>query len=1291
MRSFSIIRTLPSLTTNVKLIVTSTYDLYLESFNSHPQLSTDKYKHFLVNKDNFWDEILPQYYINTPASIAFTTKYDNDNDKMSNDFSNQYDDIYQMGCKEVEDTYYSEEFEAFAPLYINPSKIPSNFIIFRVDNPGIINLTKDNFTTEILNNLKVVSLFDLSPATSLGSFIDKNFTSNTYFPITPFEFDVRTTEFSNWNGIDYETGGYTSKSLFMNDVLLSENTFFDFDNFITSGYENNKLIFPNILNLKFLFNDVPATSKSLRPWSINRYFGFYLDSLYQEMSVTPYSPPLLKKNIIIVTDNIIVDNEFYENIDPTVKGWDITATYYVEYNGNFYHLIRYPNPVQPVNPNIILNSAGNEINSAAIDYIYKIISDIDLSGQQNFLNQNIISIDSSNNISCNTLYNSTGTFSIPNFTDASVHIININNVYHVININQNGQYYLNTDYGFRINNNKLEYFVNDPDPAYNTTFDMTQISYDIKPITCAIYKIEFTNIKDFDTTIVNTKQGNYEYEQDAQLTLTNEPKFFVSDISKNQNPNPLENFVYQSNQVNIPATSEYVTTGEIFRIDNNDLSSIWRKNAVSSKWGFQNSLSANDYPYHINNAMIGDDFNRTTNTILNQPARHERNLDYFYTINPDSNIYTNHSLHVSDYDQFLNINTTFSFDLPKYFNSTFSSTTYSNDYFAYFFSKKDYFNYGELIKNNSKWSEFNAGDNIFPNSTLFRGIKFNLQDVKNVNVDAIGVLQTITPENNNTYEDWKFSILLNSNDYDINNNFGATYSSLQWSIINTWTLDSQFNQYDISLFNDILYIANTASLINHPLFNPANSSDWGILPYTVTFSTIFWNPGYSYSTTNGGNVVYNGGEFYNSISTTASYANFWNPGATYSSMSSYVIYKNNTYVYATSSAQMGILPINTNYWNPTVLDITNAPTFSQWKQIGLWNPLSTYNKNDYSIQNNIIYQSAANANIFNTPGTNNTWNYFYSLVPSSTYLYGLSFSQNNIINLNNKYYLNVGNTQSNTLNSGIVIYVNKKWQNVLVNININDNTVPNLNNVNRDILYTDLNSKLTAKNFMDAINDMENDYGFANPITYYVINEDNTFNSYNINNIQDLPVILTTELADSLSVRLDSYIVTPNTPNKNLITAVNSLDSNNTIISINDINYYDNGPLGRTFTKNKNDINIVDNYSGLKNYHYAVLYRYNGFYSPIFYDIELFTKPTLTDDLLPGNWLFDTELTNFGIIKERIFSKVNRKNNILKLANVNNQTSIYPMLDEFGYSFSDFFMFKSTWDLGYYTEINKII
>ncbi len=170
MRSHALLRTNVALTTNAKIMVSASYSLYVDSIISNTELSSTQYKRKEFNKDNFWDEILPYFYKNTPPEIAFFVKDDDDNKNMSKDFGRQYDDLYQYGARNIiENKDYTEEFEYFAPLHVSKTGLPTNFIIFRIDGTGLINLTKDNFREEIINKLKCVKVFDLTRSTPLGN------------------------------------------------------------------------------------------------------------------------------------------------------------------------------------------------------------------------------------------------------------------------------------------------------------------------------------------------------------------------------------------------------------------------------------------------------------------------------------------------------------------------------------------------------------------------------------------------------------------------------------------------------------------------------------------------------------------------------------------------------------------------------------------------------------------------------------------------------------------------------------------------------------------------------------------------------------------------------------------------------------------------------------------------------------------------------------------------------------------------------------------------------------------
>jgi hypothetical protein len=74
---------------------------------------------------------------------------------------------------------------------------------------------------------------------------------------------------------------------------------FEFERFIFDSYKNNKVVFPNILNLTFLFDDSPSTPDNVRKWSLNRYYGFYLDDMELVKTMSPYITPILKEDFVI--------------------------------------------------------------------------------------------------------------------------------------------------------------------------------------------------------------------------------------------------------------------------------------------------------------------------------------------------------------------------------------------------------------------------------------------------------------------------------------------------------------------------------------------------------------------------------------------------------------------------------------------------------------------------------------------------------------------------------------------------------------------------------------------------------------------------------------------------------------------------------------------------------------------------------------------------------------------------------------------------------------------------------
>jgi hypothetical protein len=138
------------------------------------------------------------------------------------------------------------------------------------------------------------------------------------------------------------------------------------------------------------------------------------------------------------------------------------------------------------------------------------------------------------------------------------------------------------------------------------------------------------------------------------------------------------------------------------------------------------------------------------------------------------------------------------------------------------------------------------------------------------------------------------------------------------------------------------------------------------------------------------------------------------------------------------------------------------------------------------------------------------------------------------------------------------------------------------------------------------------------------------------------------------------------------------------MFSLEQINWYSDVPYSNIITKTSvNQISQI-NYNSQNLGLFHTMYRHNGFYSPVFNDIQLFKSSGLTYSY--DNYKFDTELTDFGMTSEIIISKANRDTNILKFSKSTTQQSIYPMLDEFGYQVTKSFIFKSSWDFEYLQE-----
>lgn len=1290
MKSFGILRTNPGLTTNIKLMVDSKYGLNLDSIDSTPELSASKYKKVGFNSGSLYDDLIPYFFNGLPAETAFAIKFDDDVSSISYNFANQYDEIYQYGARNiVNNKSYTEEYEYFAPLYIQKGNLPKYFIIFRVDGPGIINMNRLIFKDQLVHQFKTVKLFDMTRKTALGQWLDLNINDNVFFPDTPLEMNYDSLEFSVWKGINFENGGYVEKSQFLDEVLEEEKEVFEMERFIFDGYKNNKVVFPNILNFSFLYDDTPADENRLKKWSMNRYYGFYLEDIDLITTISPYLPPQLVDNVKVTSGNIL--ESLYG--DPFEKGFRTDIPMYVEYNGEYYKVEKFTETLAASVGTTLSNSktqtttkggsvvvgTGNLTNlndPVSKDYKkdekvekvvdrWRIISEIDLSGKEAMLNRNYGIINSSK-----LIVDSNGQpINIPDFDRSDLWLIEINGNYHNLVSSDDG-IIVNTDYAFDFSDNSYSYFVNKNDPQYTTVIS-TLIDFNTPPKKFNIFRLKMSDIKDFDTRIVETEPSKFEYELSDRLTKTEESKLYFTDLNSTTLPKRLDVFNYRDQVVNIPVSSEYTANQETFKINGVELSPIWHKNPVYCRWMYQGSLSANDYPYTLNNSRVFEKFNRTTNPYDGIPNRSERNLDYFYTINSSSNKYVHHTLHVerSTYDS---VDKNFDFDFEKYLGSKTlidkdgTSTLLDFDYFNHFFTLKSSFVNNTVLKNTKKYSEFLAGDSETPNYTLFRGIKFAMYDVvpDGFKLNSAGQISNINTELNNTFENYKFSVLLTSAD-----------NGMRWDIIEKWLPYKDYKKDDIVIFDDILYIAtsNTSYQSNYVMktgtinyvsttsnfFDKIPPTPFTLLAYdnstlkstpallknTLEFDNkegnhwifygqqvidsvnkvfaggLFWNPLRAIALSNSSSplpykindVVYRHGCYFY-LKNEQGTVDFWNPAVAlnitpnalkeqrFGYLKETFVYHKGKFYKSKSNGNMRF-PEDQEYWELTEDQYTNF----KWAKVELWKSNVQYGPvYTLVIYNDVLYRKTLATDQIpagTLPDRSPLWTRMYSFDADTDFVY--KPNSNQYIQHNDDIYRIISNPNAKTLENGVCVYINHRYKNVLVNIFVNDNTLLNLRDSDRDALYNRGSSKLVAKNFIDHINGISRKNGFSDYLKYVVVSATGSVSTYGFgNNLVDMKHILFAYGPEEFGTKFDSLIY--NSVNEVRLKPKMTLQAGK-INGLSQLNYFNNTHIATEIFRNEDTAQPY--IPGAMN----TLYRFGGNYMPLFYEIELFNKDNSID------------------------------------------------------------------------------
>ena len=157
----------PKLTTNVRLIVDSNDNMFLESFDANLELSKFKFKKFRIQPTSSYNKDIYAFYSygKFPKTFAYEVFKSDSNLKVLKDFSKQYDNFYKYGAYRFKSKLYDEEASIFAPLWLN-QHVPKYFVIFKAQDPFY-----NDFTEDILHKSSIIKTIDLTDKSNIGRYI----------------------------------------------------------------------------------------------------------------------------------------------------------------------------------------------------------------------------------------------------------------------------------------------------------------------------------------------------------------------------------------------------------------------------------------------------------------------------------------------------------------------------------------------------------------------------------------------------------------------------------------------------------------------------------------------------------------------------------------------------------------------------------------------------------------------------------------------------------------------------------------------------------------------------------------------------------------------------------------------------------------------------------------------------------------------------------------------------------------------------------------------------------------
>jgi hypothetical protein len=270
-----VLRTNPKFAGNVKLMVDSSDNMFIDTFKVSDTLSDKKFRKQRVSANSTFSSDIRRVFENIPSGEMYKLDSGNvlDITLPKTELHKQYNTTYSYGARLLEDNLYPEDYSMLAPLWIN-SNLPDFFGIFRLSgafNPETYDGSDmSEIAKRYISESDLVKTWSIRPENNLGKYLQTHLKemntvqSPVFLPLSEYDHNV-------WNGISVKKGLICSSQETSYQFEKAAENFTDTNAFISSGFERNNILCPNLINIEFAFNDDSANM-----YEMNRYFGFYM-------------------------------------------------------------------------------------------------------------------------------------------------------------------------------------------------------------------------------------------------------------------------------------------------------------------------------------------------------------------------------------------------------------------------------------------------------------------------------------------------------------------------------------------------------------------------------------------------------------------------------------------------------------------------------------------------------------------------------------------------------------------------------------------------------------------------------------------------------------------------------------------------------------------------------------------------------------------------------------------------------------------------------------------------------